>query len=565
MTVASTAAAPAPRRWHDGALPHLALVLAVALAVRLALLPYASQDTLDHTVRIWIGWRWAEDPFPLLHGMWPPLQFFLIGGIVRLFGDPILAPVLLHVAIGSAIPLVLYLFTAREFGSRGAALAVGLAYALYPVAIRNSLEALAQAPMMLLLALTLLALSRARDPDAGWRHAAAAGLALTLAALLRYEGWMLIPFFALALWPRLGAMAAFVAAAALGPLASLAANLLHYGDALAGIQAVTRYELGAMGKADLSLLQRAGQVARLGLNLAAGMTPLLALLAALGALACLARRTRQAVWLIPPAGLLLVILAAAAQGSVNPKSHYTETFGLLLIPFLAAFLLQRPVRRLRPAGLAGVHAVLFGSMAFLLVIGTLRDLPGMKERSAVVRATPAVGPAPTFEGREVLDRVVPALRLSLAGGDGLVSDFLGYGATGYLALQSRRHPDRVWIAPVAPNTDLDRQKAEYLGPLRTRPQPLVGSYHAELDEGLRANRSGVLLVQPGSRFSDWLRRPGPGRGSLLGVELALRELARVPWPLPEDSRLRGDRVPAEAPGELLVLRYTVTPAIARNY
>jgi hypothetical protein len=44
----------------------------------------------------------------------------------------------------------------REFRDRDAALAVGLAYALYPVAIRTSLEVLAQAPFSLCLALGLL-------------------------------------------------------------------------------------------------------------------------------------------------------------------------------------------------------------------------------------------------------------------------------------------------------------------------------------------------------------------------------------------------------------------------
>ena len=545
---------PAGRPAQDGVA--LALVLAAALAVRAALLPYASQDTLDHTVRIWIGWRWAEDPFPLLYGMWPPLHFFLVGPIVRLFDDPVHAPVLLHLAIGSATPVVLYLFTKREFGDRNAALAAGIAYALYPVAVRNSLEALAEAPFVLGLALALLALSRAREPSADWRHAAVAGLALTLAAMLRYEGWMLIPFLGLVLWPRLRLVGVFVTVSALWPVVSLAASYVHYGDALAGIHAVSSYELGAMGKAQLPLARRAAHVAKLGVNLAAGMTPVLALFAGLGALSCLVRRSKQAAWLIPSAGLFLVLLAAAARGSINPKSHYTETFGLLLIPFLAAFLGSPPVRRL-PA--AGIYAALFGSMTFLLVIGTLRDIPGMRQHSALVRAIPALGPVPTFVGRDVLDRVMPAVR----DGDGLVSDFLGYGATGYLALRSRRRPAQVWLAPVAPNVDLDGRASEGQRSLRARPQPLAGSDYPELDEFLLHHRSGILVLQPGSRFSAWLNYRAPDRASARGVGLALAELARAPWPLPSDARLRAEGVPAEAAGDAVVLRYSVvSPAAA---
>jgi 4-amino-4-deoxy-L-arabinose transferase-like glycosyltransferase len=463
--------------------------------------------------------------------------------------------VLLHLAIGAAAPAVVDLFTAREFGDRNAALATGIAFALYPVGILTSLEALAEAPFALLLALALLALSRAREPSADWRHAAAAGLALTVAAMLRYEAWMLTPFLGLVLWPRRRLVAAFVAAAALWPVASMAANYVHYGDPFLGLGAGSAYELQAMGKAQLSLARRAGLPLRLVANLVAGMTPVLALLVALGALSCLVRRARQAVWLVPPAGLLVLLLVATARGAVVPKPHYTETIGLLLVPYLAAFLRSPPVRRL-PA--AGVHAALFGSMALLLVIGTLRDVPGVRERSRLVRAVPALGPAPTFAGRDALDRLLPVVRADTAGeGDGLVSDFLGYGATGYLALRSRLYPDRVWLAPVAPEADLDMLAPGDRRPSRARVQPLLGDDPAALDEFLLRHPSGVLVLQPGSRLSARLGDRAPDRASAGGVDLALAELARVPWPLPPDRRLRAEGVPATAPGEAVVFRYSV--------
>ena len=51
---------------------HLLFLVAFAVSVRLLFLPYASQDTNDHTLRVWIAWRWMEDPFFFLHGHWPP-------------------------------------------------------------------------------------------------------------------------------------------------------------------------------------------------------------------------------------------------------------------------------------------------------------------------------------------------------------------------------------------------------------------------------------------------------------------------------------------------------------
>ena len=70
----------APRSRSD-VLDVIGLVL-LAAAVRLALLPLASQDTNDHSLRLWIAQRLSEDPFLLLHGHWPPLHFYLLAPVI---------------------------------------------------------------------------------------------------------------------------------------------------------------------------------------------------------------------------------------------------------------------------------------------------------------------------------------------------------------------------------------------------------------------------------------------------------------------------------------------------
>ena len=202
-------------------------IVTLALAVRLALLPLASHETLDQAARVFIAWRWADDPFLLLHGIWPPLHFLLLGTVLRLFPDPIMAPVWLHLLLGCATPAVVYLFTHRLFGSPRAALAVGVAFAIYPIAIRDSLSVLAQTPFVLLVALSMLALVNARGRTGDWRHALAAGFALTLASALRYEGWMLTPFFAVLLCRQPRRALIFLLAAVAWPLVSMSANWLQ--------------------------------------------------------------------------------------------------------------------------------------------------------------------------------------------------------------------------------------------------------------------------------------------------------------------------------------------------
>ncbi|MFL5338144.1 MAG: hypothetical protein ACJ8H8_34490, partial [Geminicoccaceae bacterium] len=69
--------------------------------------------------------------------------------------------------------------------------------------------------------------------------------------------------------------------------------------------------------------------------------------------------------------------------------------------------------------------------------------------------------------------------------------------------------------------------------------------------------SGVLILQPGSRFSQWLGYSRADRVLFRGVALSLRRQVEVPWPMPTDSRLRGAEVRADQPGEIVVFRYSV--------
>ena len=543
-----------------------AALVVFAFAARLALWPYASMESNDHTYRVFTAWIWADNPELAFYGLWGPLHYFLVGPIIRLFGDQVVAPVLLHVVVGSLIPAVLYLFTAREFGDRRAALAVGAAFALYPIAIRMSLQVMAQTWFYLCVALALLALSCARTPPANRRAAtalgcaAAAGLAATLGSLLRAEGWFMIPLLALTLWPRRMHIAVFLAIASIGPVLMMVANAEQYGDPLFPLNQSAALMMNDVGAAEFTTGDRVGQVMKLAAGLVGGLTPVLALFAGLGALGCLIRRAPQAVWLLPLAGLGLSLFLGTARGSVTPKPIFTGTLGLLLIPFLAAFLTSPDVRRLGTAGTVGLVTILFGSMALSLALGVARDIPGVQERYPLIALMPAVGPVPTFRGAETLDRIVPDVQPE-RGSDGgaLIVDAIGNPASYFLALHSGRSPDRIVLAPgqtfrspegemaeAAPASDDGAASWE---PWDPHPPNLRGF--------LLRQCAGVLVLQPGSRFSDWLGYDRTSRISFRGVELVLDKQASVPWPLPGDARLRGAHVPATARGEIVVLRYAV--------
>ena len=139
---------------------------------------------------MWIAWGWLSEPEFITHGFWGPLHVYLIALSMAFVPDPVVPPIVLHVLFSVGTPILLYFFTKNEFGIHRASLFVSLAYVFYPLAVQNSLMALSEGPFIFFLVLCLLLLSIARQDRGSWKHALGAGIALTLAGMLRYEGWI---------------------------------------------------------------------------------------------------------------------------------------------------------------------------------------------------------------------------------------------------------------------------------------------------------------------------------------------------------------------------------------
>jgi hypothetical protein len=103
-----------------------------------------------------------------------------------------------------------------------------------------------------------------------------------------------------------------------------------------------------------------------------------------------------------------------------------------------------------------------------------------------------------------------------------VSEHYGWGAPRYVALQTRLPRDRMFLAPGAPNQQLNGDS---------------------LAQFLTTNPRGVLIVLSDSRFSAALGvAPTADSARFRGVRLALEPLRTLPWP-------------GRKPAELLVFRY----------
>ena len=305
--------------------------------------------------------------------VWLPLPHLLMAPFTRIDS-------LWHSGLAGALPsaacfvlaaVFLFLSVERLLGSRAAASAAALAFALNP-----NLLYLAAAPMTEPMSLCFLCgllyfCARFRDSHSTF-DALAAGLMACCGTLTRYEAWFLLPFTALYFLlyggaQRWRAAFAFSVVAALGPLYWLGHNWVIYSDPLEfyrgrwSARAIYQRSLDAgmeryPGDHDWA---KAWQYYRAAAELAVARP--LAWIGVAGTLAALLKRAWWAAALLAlaPAFYVLSLYSSGTPIYVPtlwPKSYYNTRYGLNLLP-LACFGLAAWVSLL-PGRLRGLAAVL---------------------------------------------------------------------------------------------------------------------------------------------------------------------------------------------------------------
>ncbi len=129
---------------------NLWIIVITALVVRLAMLPFSQQIEADAVTRIWHALEWLDAPWLIWYGRQGPLHLYLLASSLVIGKSPLWAPIVLHVLFSAATAVLVYLFSRVEFEDVTGSLIAGLGFALYPVAIRNSLTAMPETPVCVL-------------------------------------------------------------------------------------------------------------------------------------------------------------------------------------------------------------------------------------------------------------------------------------------------------------------------------------------------------------------------------------------------------------------------------
>lgn len=309
------------------------LLFGLGLFIRLIALPFSTTTDSDAVTRVYQAWFWLDNPRLITHGIWGPLHTYLIAASMWLVEDRVFPPILINILFSAATAIPLYFFTKNEFGEK-ACWFVPCAFLFYPVAFRNSLMALSETPCAFFIALSLLFISLSRKENGSWKHALMAGLSLTLATMLRYEAWILIPLFGIILWKKPKLLFVFCISSAIFPTFWMIGNQIHFGDPLYSINYQTKHELSALTqKGEMTTKIKVIRFLIWQGILMTGMSIIAFLLSIYGAIISVVKKRANSIYLIPFIGLYISFVAKVLSGSLSLQARYSLILGMLILPF----------------------------------------------------------------------------------------------------------------------------------------------------------------------------------------------------------------------------------------
>ena len=357
------------------------LVLGLAIAVRLAVFPFADNKHGDAPMRALIAERMNLEPAsaanPRTYCQFGPLHTALMRPFLALDPCAPRSSRYLSLLAGVAVFFPFRRLARRLVGSFRADLAA-FGLALSPLAVQAATTAASEALYLLLFVAALeRLLAGVADPRPG--RFAVAGLLASLAAVTRYDAWLAVPAAAGAAWlwaehrPGLGrGLLIFLGSAALLPLAWVVWGGLRTDDPIFFAHYITQDHANLAANAVARYGALVGRVRQLGiwvLSFVAAMTLPLAVGAAVGC-----RRWRRlspamrivlAAALVPPA---LYLAKGLCFLSFEPLSRFALVPGVLLLPLAATVVPTARARAFR----ATVAATAFGFSAAVLVAAWAR-------------------------------------------------------------------------------------------------------------------------------------------------------------------------------------------------
>jgi 4-amino-4-deoxy-L-arabinose transferase-like glycosyltransferase len=333
-----------PRPLSDRAV--LAGLALLTFALRALAFPFTENLYGDAVARTELAERWLSAPHLITSfndgvRQFGPLHTYVLAGSLALWHDRAVAGRLASLIFGVLAVVPTYRLTDRLFGRRAAVWA-GLGFALWGMHIQMSTTAGSESLALCLFAVAVEALYRGLE-EHRFAPMAMAAIFLNLACAVRYDVWMYIPLFtlAVALWgqDRIAAVTRsimFAGLAVIFPLLWMQGNEKAMGDALYPIHFIDQFhrQWTQDGVAWLGApLMRLWGLGFWPGTLLLTLSPLLGLCALVGAGRCLRLPEKRVLVYLALVPTLYFTFRAAVLLDFSPLARFAAIQVWLCLPF----------------------------------------------------------------------------------------------------------------------------------------------------------------------------------------------------------------------------------------
>ncbi len=467
----------------------IAMVVALAVLLRLAFLPFAQVVDADAVTRMFMAQEWWDNPSLITEGVWPPLHQYFYGIIYGCTGDLQTIPIIVSILISSLAAWPMYLFVQREFNEK-AAFWIALALALSPVLFRNSYHTLSGTPFVFLLLFTMAHLVKAWK-ESNLKSALWAGIFMTLACGFRYEGWMLLAVFTgfgilQRAWKETGV---FWLVSMIFPIFWMLGNYAAHQDFFFGLSGA--YDWNIVQEGVNSYLPRDVMLLRWFFFPASWFflfSPILVVTLVIALWkAFRGKKIKWHQWRWGAVFLLLMVtfVYKSHEGTLLNQHRFTSSLIIFSLPMLA-FVWEIESNWLKRTAQIGILSLL--PLSFVWMKPAYQNVfsDGSSTHYALAHfqnfSNPGIHAIPRLKNQDIV-KLEAEISSHLQPNSGLILDFIDWESTYYIALQSNLKRDQLFIFNGAANAK---------------------NYGSIMGDVIKKYPEGILMVKRGSGMVDMI-------------------------------------------------------------
>lgn len=394
------------------------------IIIKLMILPFAQVVDADAVSRTFLSVAWKDNPVWIVSNVWAPFYFYMNGFFLSIVDSNVYTIPVVNIFFSAFTLIPFYYFVRREFNSIGAMYAT-IFLAISPVLFRISFMALSETPYLFFVILTLNLISKGIRKNFKIYYVLA-GLCITIASGLRYESWI-ITFFLFCLlllrrkWKE-GFLFGFFAV--IFPFIWIVQSWYFAGDPLISFKwAEDAYNTNAYS--DTGSLLRRFWFFPFSWYIALG--PVVAFLVMKYMIKGYNNKRIQALsldWSYIFWAMLLIFEYNCFKGTLLIQHRFTGTLVLFSLPFAAGYFNEYSFLKIRLAIISGILVI---GLSFVYNTDGIKPIPRLRDQSS--------------------QKISDIVRADLTNKSCLITDFIGWDNTYFIALNCGLNPANIIILP----------------------------------------------------------------------------------------------------------------------